>query len=262
LLLCLTALWLTASTAGLIGLALSAGVILLAALTWQGQVSRRITGLAVAAVGMLTLAAALSQLPGMAEYFRGELPTIVQARVFERMEEADQGFAGSWATMPEQVTFDILKSRPRLALFGTGLGGISYYIAEHIGGTPFILFPNAGLLGLLANLGAAFFLLLLWVFYRPLRLMIRHRGAAEAAPLRLLVVGSAIWIQIFIFAGTALLAFGCGFLLAAELWRQPGSAVGGNRRRAAAFPRRSTFAATGAPGMRPQAFSGLSCGRE
>lgn len=231
LLLCLTALWLTASTAGLIGLAACIGVIALAAVTWQGRLPRRISGLAAAAAGVLTLAAAISQLPGAAEYVRDDLPAIMQARVFERMEEADQGFAGSWATMPEQVTFDILKARPRLALFGTGLGGMSYYIAEYIGGSPFILFPNAGLLGLLANLGAAFLLLLFWVFHRPLQLLTQRRGAAEVIPLRLLVMGSVVWIQVFIFAGTALLAYGCGFLLAAELWRRPKPAAAGNHYR-------------------------------
>ncbi len=57
----------------------------------------------------------------------------------------------------------ILEDNPEMAIFGTGLGGISFYIAQNLGGQQtMILFPNAGLLGLLCDLGVVGIALLLW----------------------------------------------------------------------------------------------------
>jgi hypothetical protein len=101
--------------------------------------------LVVSCVGVVGVAASLSSGSGGID----QVIAIVSLRTIDRLE-ADSPLSDG----PEIATIEVLGQSPLMLIAGAGLGGISFYIADYLGGSQnLILFPNNGMLGLIANVG-------------------------------------------------------------------------------------------------------------
>lgn len=114
----------------------------------------------------------------------------------------------------------VLEDHPELFLSGTGLGGMSFFIAENLGGSDIILFPNTGLLAYVCNMGFIGISLLIFALWRGLRLTLIGFPHIDAGTRSLSFIGTVCLMQTFIFdAGISL--FALAFLLAADFrWRR------------------------------------------
>jgi len=117
--------------------------------------------------------------------------------------------------LPEVESLEILKERPWLIWFGTGLGGISFYIAQNIGGSDIILAPNTGLLSFICSIGIVGILFMIIIFRRSLLLPFTLTDSVDKAVKSLAFVGLCLFLQCFIFSA-GILPFAFAFLLAAD----------------------------------------------
>ena len=196
------ALWLTASTSAWVSAAL--------ATCWSGYVIFKIrrleTGGILFILAVLFLMVVL--LPILPARTLSQIDDVFRLRVVQRLEDPLND-------LPEVLTKDVFYERPALMITGTGLGGISFYIANAIGGSPVVLFPNNGVLGLLSDCGLIGVLLLLIVL-RPALLRIFRATAHEDVEAQLLaLVGLGMVIQCLIFPGEILWSMAIGFSLGA-----------------------------------------------
>lgn len=198
------ALWLTASTSAWGGALACLGVTAFyGLLTGAGETGNR-QGLSLAALGVLAACA----VGVLFLVYREDVADIYEQRWSSRVVDP-------LSDAPEKTSLEVLADQPYLALWGTGLGGMSFYIArrstelEHM-----IFFPNNGLLGFVCNVGAMGLILLFLSVQDGLLAPFRGRGPAQAAQ-ALAVVGLAALLQCFIFAGSWLMSAAIGCLLAA-----------------------------------------------
>lgn len=117
--------------------------------------------------------------------------------------------------LPEVESLEVLKERPWLIWFGTGLGGISFYIAQNIGGLDIILSPNTGLLSFICSIGIVGIVFMIIVFKRSLLLPYTLTDSVEKEVRSLAFVGSCLFLQCFIFSA-GILPFAFAFLLASD----------------------------------------------
>ncbi len=118
--------------------------------------------------------------------------------------------------LPEVETRKILAAHPEMLIFGTGLGGISFYIAENLGGgISTILFPNLGILGFICDLGLVGTAFLVFCLRRGLRPVFSPSAPVFKPALVLSFLGVVLFVQCFIFGG-GLLPFALASLLASE----------------------------------------------
>ncbi len=116
--------------------------------------------------------------------------------------------------LPELEAKKVLYEQPLFVLIGTGLGGISMYIASQMGGGDIILAPNTGLLALICDIGVIGIIFIICCFYRVILLGFAQHKKVDNKVKSLSFVGFVLFLQCFIFAG-GLLPFAFGFLLAA-----------------------------------------------
>lgn len=135
---------------------------------------------------------------------------ILEARITSRIESAV-------GDLPEEVARKVLAERPHLLVTGTGLGGISFYIAEYLGGNqPFVLFPNNGVLGIICNIGLIGLGLILLMGYRGMKTILKSGARTNLQEQTLVLVGTTVLLQCLIFGAPWQFSVALGFLAAAE----------------------------------------------
>lgn len=201
----LVALFFTFSTAAWAGFI---GMISIALWTARQKIISRFTRL-LWVVSLLIFSLAFLDVSGLlpAEY---SLTFLIKERTVMREYLAD---------LPEVEAKWVLRDHPEMILCGTGLGGISFYIAENLGGSDMVLFPNNGLLAYICDMGIIGIALLIFSLWRGLRPTLLSVSNLDADTRSLSFIGTVCFVQTFIFdAGIGL--FALAFLLAAEFrWR-------------------------------------------
>jgi hypothetical protein len=201
LIISLAALFMTFSTSAWGGFVC---MLLIAFWVTRGQFPWRFTGV-LPPVFVLIAGMAILNSSGVLPEGIGVAP-IIQSRTVERKYLGD---------MPEIEAMKVLADRPHMIPFGTGLGGMSFYIAENLGGSHIIFFPNTGLLAYVCDMGVIGIALLFIALWGGLRPILTRSTRADATTRSLSFIGAVCLIQSFIFdAGITL--FALSFLLAAD----------------------------------------------
>jgi hypothetical protein len=140
----------------------------------------------------------------------GHLDLIVEERWTSRIDNP-------LGDLPEEAAKEILHERPQLGIFGVGMGGISFYIAQSLGGSDLILYPNNGLLAWICNLGIVGLALWYLTFQQGVwaALRVAPNGGDRNVPM-LAFLGLALMIQSLVYTKLPLLSLSMGCLLAAE----------------------------------------------
>lgn len=134
------------------------------------------------------------------------LASLVQERTVMREYLAD---------LAEIEAMRVLGDHPEMLLWGAGLGGMTFYIAENLGGSDIVLFPNTGLLAYFCDMGFIGIALLIFTLWGGLRPTLLSGSHLDADTRSLSFIGTVCLMQTFIFdAGIGLFAW--AFLLAAE----------------------------------------------
>lgn len=138
------------------------------------------------------------------------LASLIQERTVMREYLAD---------LAEIEAMWVLSDHPEMLLWGAGLGGMTFYIAENLGGSNIVLFPNTGLLAYICDMGIIGISLLILALWGGLRPTLLSRARVDTDTRFLSFIGTICLMQTFIFdAGIGL--FALAFLLAAEFrWR-------------------------------------------
>lgn len=152
---------------------------------------------------------------GLAVVKKSGLVPEVDGGISSLIRERTTGRVGYLADLAEVQAQEVLAENPALLLFGTGLGGMSFYIADRMGGLDIILFPNTGILAYLCDMGIVGIALLLWALRRGLRLCLFASPGIDGTAVALSFIGVACLMQSFIF-DAGIRAFAIAFLLAAE----------------------------------------------
>src|SRR5208282_5377895 len=223
-----TALWLTASTS-----AWASGLCCLGLIATVATVtgSRRSGGMRLPPAALFVLLVLLVAAAGWLIY-RDTASAILEERWSKRMEDP-------LSDLPEQLALEVLHERPIFCAFGTGLGGMSFYIAEKMAfGQRVVLFPNNGLLALVCNVGIVGLLLGALAVKNGLLTLVPGRRANPEARM-LAVAGASAAVQCLIFSQTWVMALAFGLLLAAE-FRSRQRAAGPRKSDTGAQARRET----------------------
>lgn len=202
------------STVSTSALVVSMAGVLLFVLAEARLSMRRAQALAgVVFVVLVTVASGM----GVSEGFR--------ERVFDRLELLTERTVdriredGAVSDMPELMAMEVFRDAPLLAVTGTGLGGMSFYIAEKLGGAQtLIYFPNNGILAFVSNAGAIGLSLLLWRLRLPLASVFgvsRHLLRDKRALLHAFA-GTVCLIQCLVHSGYYLWSISLSLLLTAD----------------------------------------------
>ncbi len=138
------------------------------------------------------------------------LISVFEERWTERMENP-------LADMPVQETIKVLSASPQFLLYGTGAGGMSFYIAENLGGREIILAATVGWVSILGDLGLAGILLMIAVMWGGIRNLLFRRVAGDDISRYMAFMGSILFCQFMISAELWMLSCAFGFLLASQL---------------------------------------------
>lgn len=211
----LIALLLTSSTSAWASALCMVGLSLYALPRWGGSAIMGVRGIVLVLVaGLAVTGVALLLFPNMGE--------IVWYRFVERMQDPV-------SDLPEVTALEVLKNNPSLAIFGTGLGGISFYIAEALGGEQtLILFPNNGLLGMVCNVGVVGVVLVVLSCWAGIWMLLFARVPADRSRGCVALVGLVLLVQCFILPQPYAFSAALGFLWAAT--RSPDQFVPYGRR--------------------------------
>lgn len=167
------------------------------------------------------LSACLILVAGFAVIFSLDLLPLSGTDVLNIISErSTQRWGGSTSEvlqdLPEVEAIEVLKKHPEMAIFGTGLGGMSFYIAQNLGGgQSIILFPNTGVLAFLCDIGIVGIGLLFVCLIKGIRPTIDVSRSYAPQVRSLSFVGATLFAQCFVFSG-GLLPFAIAFLLASE----------------------------------------------
>lgn len=223
----MAALWLTASTSA--WTSCIGGLVVVAPAVLRGvardQNARRWALVGLCIVG---LALASAVLVGRAFDFDAAR-SVWTARVSERLGGTGTVISSALGDLAETETLGVIEENPLIGVFGAGLGGISFYIAQRLGGSSVVLFPNAGFLGFIANTGAIGLGILTALVWRSavVPLWSRRRGTGER---EVAVVGAMAFVQTLIFGSAGYpLFFLVTFIVASKLRRAARWQAGANR---------------------------------
>ena len=214
----LVTLLLTSSTSAWVSAICLFGLV--AYLVLRSKGSLRLVGVGVGFVPVVLLCFVVLD---VVVFTNVDLWEIFHLRLILRMEQPV-------SDMSEIVALEVLKEEPSLGLLGTGMGGMSFFIARYLGGEQTtILFPNNGLLGMICNLGIVGVFLILASVSAGLRRFIRGQEGQDAPALAL--VGTAALAQTFIFPQPFITVFAFGFLWAAAMSADESVSLGEMRMR-------------------------------
>jgi hypothetical protein len=138
----------------------------------------------------------------------GIVDGIVQSRLADRLSEN-----GAVSDLAETASIEVLRDNPVFVLLGTGLGGMSFYIAERLNEVQrLILFPNNGLLGIVCNVGIVGLGLIMSVASAALSSL--RRPNCDAYRRKLCFVGLGVFLYCMIFNVPLFFSIALGFLTA------------------------------------------------
>ncbi len=118
--------------------------------------------------------------------------------------------------MPVKETLKVLSAYPQFVLFGTGAGGMSFYIAENLGGREVILAATVGWVCILGDLGLAGILLMITAMWGGIRNLLFRWAASDDVSRYMAFMGCVFLCQYMISAGSWMLSCAFGFLLASQ----------------------------------------------
>ncbi|MDF1593770.1 MAG: hypothetical protein P1P89_19860 [Desulfobacterales bacterium] len=205
LFLSLVVMFLTYSTSAWIGFV---GMMAIALWTLRNRFASRLARLLLL-LALLIGGLAIVNFSGVLPKTPGGIISIVQERTTGREYLRD---------MPEIEAIQVLAEHPWMILSGTGLGGMSFYIARNLGGSDIILFPNTGLLAYISDMGLIGITLLIFSLRGGLRPTLTPSTQSDEITRSLSFIGTVCLMQTFIFSA-GILMFGLAFLLAAEFRR-------------------------------------------
>lgn len=179
----------------------------------------RTVGLILAmSLGVLVIFVAISQITGLLNLSSALERTndIAMLRSIDRLED-------NALDTPEALALQVLRDRPYLSIFGTGLGGMSFYIADV---SPvmqdIILFPNSGFIGFICNVGIVGLLAYIALCLSPwLRVASYRVRRPDEQRVLSLIAGSAAMVTL-IFGNSWIQCLAMGAALAANASRQRG----------------------------------------
>ena len=133
---------------------------------------------------------------------------IVQSRLADRL-----GGDAAVSDLAEKASIEVLRDNPSFVLLGTGLGGMSFYIAERMTEVQrLILFPNNGLLGIVCNIGILGLGVIISV--ASTAILSLRRPHCDAYRRKLCFVGLGVFLQCMIFNVPLFFSIALGFLTA------------------------------------------------
>lgn len=219
-LLFIVVLWLTASTSAWIGVLVGATVIAWVHLNHKIRLKRiiGITDIVVISIGVSLLA--IANAPALFNLLTS-VTEVWQERMVTRLNDPLTDLAVDTA-------IKILSENSLMVLFGTGIGGMSFYIAEYIGGIQqLILFPNIGFIGIISDIGILGLGLLIVTHFGGIREVlsnVKHRVKTDINQAKYSVVvatvGLIVLLQCMSFGMNWLYSVAFGFLIAAELHKK------------------------------------------
>ncbi len=137
------------------------------------------------------------------------LSSIFEKRWTERVDDP-------LADMPVKETLKVLSAYPQFVLFGAGAGGMSFYIAENLGGREIILAATVGWVNFIGDLGLAGIFLMIAALWGGIRNVPFRRAASDDICRFLAFMGCVFLCQYMISAGSYMLSCAFGFLLASQ----------------------------------------------
>lgn len=137
------------------------------------------------------------------------LSSVFEKRWTERMEDP-------LADMPVKETFKVLSANTQFVLFGAGAGGMSFYIAENLGGREVILAATVGWVNFLGDLGLVGLFLMIAAILGGIRNLLFRRSTRDDVSQLLSFMGCVFLCQYLISAPSWMLSVAFGFLLASQ----------------------------------------------
>jgi len=134
---------------------------------------------------------------------------VIEKRWMERI-------ANPFLDLPVAETLKILSANPQFVIFGAGAGGMSFYIAENLGGQKFILAATIGWVNFIGDLGLVGLVLMLAIMWGGMRNFIFPGVARDDVCRYMSFMGTVFLCQYMIYAGMWMLATAFGFFLASE----------------------------------------------
>jgi len=126
----------------------------------------------------------------------------------------------SLSDLPVEETLNVLSTHPLFAVFGAGAGGMSFYIAQNLGGYDMILASTVGIVNLIGDLGFVGLFIMLIAIRGGIRNLLFHRSAQDDLCRRLSFMGCVFLCQSLIYAPSYILSASIGFLLASQFRSQ------------------------------------------
>jgi len=118
---------------------------------------------------------------------------------------------------PVEETLDVLSNNPRFIPFGTGSGGMSFYIAQNRGGEELILAATVGWVNYLGDIGLVGILLMIAAMWGGIRNLVFRRAQCDDVSRYMSFMGCVFLCGTMISAPSYMLTSAFGFLLASEL---------------------------------------------
>ena len=115
-----------------------------------------------------------------------------------------------------EETLEELSNNPRFIPFGTGSGGMSFYIAQNRGGEDLILASTVGWVNYLGDIGLVGILLMIVAMWGGIRNLLFRRAQCDDVSRHMAFMGCVFLCGTLISAPTYILAFAFGLLLASE----------------------------------------------
>ena len=145
----------------------------------------------------------------------GLLPEqIVLGRIFS--ERWTERLSDPLAAMDVVETLKVLAAAPQFVFFGTGAGGMSFYVAENLGGRNVILAATVGWVYLLGDLGLVGMFLMIVAMWGGIGNVFSRWATSDDVCRYLSFMGCVFLCQSMISAGSWMLASAFGFLLASQ----------------------------------------------
>ncbi len=210
-------LWVTASTGAWLGALCCLGLFVIVGYKKIGLATKIIAFMVIASfilmIALLTCTADVG--PRSSE--KGHFSSVIEERFSNRLtgeRDLSKDYGGDYfEANKEWLAVDVLCAHPQFIISGTGLGGISFYIAELLGGVQFLSpTPSIGFLLDVCNSGIIGLLLAGHVLRQGLCPLWSRRSGSHPA-LGIAFAGTAALTQHLIFA-PALFPVSIGLLLA------------------------------------------------
>lgn len=145
----------------------------------------------------------------------GWLPESVSVKtVFE--DRWSKRLSNPFEDLPVKMTLDILSDNPQVNIWGAGAGGMSFYIANRLGGSELIYASTVSFVNFIGDLGLVGLFLMLAAMWGGARNFLSNRVNCDPTCRNLAFMGFVFLCQYLISAPSYMLATSFGFLLASQ----------------------------------------------